>query len=182
MYLEDIMHFIKTKLEGAYVIQRDLFKDERGSFGRVFCKREFEENGLCNDFVQTSLSVNSKKYTLRGLHSLKEPNSEDKLIVCTSGSIFDVCVNVRENSPTYGQYVSEILTGENGKMLYIPKGFAHGFLTLEDNTNVLYCMTEFYNAGYEVGFRYDEPRFNICWPEATELIISEKDKTWGYLK
>lgn len=175
------MQFIKTYLEEVFIIQRSLFVDERGSFGRIFCKKEFQNVGLCADFVQTSLSVNKKKYTLRGLHSLKEPYLEDKLIACVSGSIFDVCVDIRKNSPTYGEYVAEIITADNGKMLYIPKGFAHGFLTLEENTNVLYCMTEFYHPEYEVGYRYDDPKFNIDWPRKKNIIISEKDRSWTYV-
>ncbi len=176
------MQITQTNLEGAFIIERKLHTDARGSFGRIFCKKEFEEFGLCADFVQTSLSLNNKKFTLRGLHSLKSPYLEDKLIVCTSGSIFDVCVDVRDGSPTYGQYVSIELTAENGKMLYIPKGCAHGFLTLEDNSSVLYCMTEFYHPEAEVGFCYDDPKFHIKWPIAEEFIISEKDKSWSYLR
>ncbi len=176
------MQITQTNLEGAFIIERKLHTDARGSFGRIFCKKEFEEFGLCTDFVQTSLSLNNKKFTLRGLHSLKAPYLEDKLIVCTSGSIFDVCVDVRDGSPTYGQYVSIELTSENGKMLYIPKGCAHGFLTLEDNSSVLYCMTEFYHPEAEIGFRYDDPKFSIKWPITEEFIISEKDKSWNYLR
>lgn len=171
----------KTSIDGAFIIKRQPFTDERGYFTRMFCKNELGQAGIHADFVQSNLSMNKEAKTLRGLHSQKDEYAEEKLVSCTRGKIFDVCVDVRKNSKTFGQYVSAELTEENGVMLYIPKGCAHGYLTLEKNAQVLYFVTQFYEPGSEVGFRYDDPAFQIDWPIKSGLILSEKDKNWAYI-
>jgi len=172
------MVFLKTKIEGCFIIERDFFKDERGYFSRTFCKKTFSEYGINADFVQSNISQNTEKYTLRGLHSQKAPNQEDKLVICTRGRIIDVCVDVRKDSPTYKQYVSAELDENNGKCLYIPKGCAHGYLTLEDDSQVLYFVTAEYDPASEECYRFDDPAFDINWGKDMEkLILSAKDRT-----
>lgn len=175
------MNISSTKIKGVYVIEREPIFDERGYFTRVFCKKELSGKGINSDFVQSNMSSNIKKGTLRGLHAQKDGYEEEKLVVCARGTIFDVCVDIRKDSDTYGEYVAEYLTEENGKMLYIPKGCAHGYMAMEDNTQAIYFVTQFYEPGSEIGFRYDEPIFNIDWPIKDNLIISEKDKSWEYI-
>lgn len=172
----------ECELPGVFLIKRQTFQDERGGFERLFCKRELEEQGIDADFVQSNLSTNHKKGTLRGLHSQRADFAEDKLVCCTRGTIFDVCVDVRKDSKTFGQYVGAILSDGNHSMLYIPKGFAHGYLTLEDETQVLYFVTQFYTPNSEIGYRYDDPVFHIDWPQTEDLIISKKDQSWNYLE
>ena len=176
------MEITKTKIEDVYVIKRIPFQDERGYFARTFCKRELEEAGMNANFVQSNVSGNNQKGTLRGIHAQKNGFEEDKLIGCTRGKIFDVCVDLRKESATYGQYVGAELSEENGIMLYIPKGCAHGYLTLVDNSQAFYFVTQFYEPGSEVGYRYDDPLFSIDWPIKQDLIISEKDMSWEYVK
>jgi len=176
------MKFKETKIPGAYIIEYAPFRDERGSFARLFCKNEFEAAGLCADLCQINLSTNVKKGTLRGLHYQKGDYAEDKLVTCARGSVFDVCVDVREGSPTFGQWVGETLTDENGLALYIPKGCAHGYLTLREDAHVLYFTTQFYTPEADSGYRYDDPAFGIEWPLPKPYIMSGKDGGWGYLK
>ncbi len=175
------MHIIKTKIKGAYIIERTPLNDERGYFTRVFCKKELEGVGLCCNFVQSNMSGNFKKGTLRGLHAQKDGFEENKLVSCTRGKIYDVCVDLRKDSETYGKYVGVELSEENGKMLYIPEGCAHGYLTLEDDSQAVYFVTQYYMPGSEVGYRYDDPFLAIDWPIKEGLILSEKDKKWEYL-
>lgn len=171
------MEIIKTKINGCCIIERTFYKDERGYFSRAMCSRTLNEYGLRSDFKQSNLSQNHKKYTLRGLHSQIAPNAEDKLVICTRGRILDVCVDVDENSPTYKQYVAVELTEENGRCLYVPAGCAHGYLTLEDDSQVLYFVTAEYAPESERCFRYNDPAFAIDWGVSDdEIIISEKDK------
>jgi dTDP-4-dehydrorhamnose 3,5-epimerase len=139
---------------------------------------ELKNAGLYADFVQVNLSISYKKGTLRGLHSQIETAAEDKIVSCLSGEIFDVCVDVRPGSPTFGKYVGEVLSEENCKALYVPKGFAHGYLSLTDHSQTLYFVTQFYTPGSEKGYRYDDPAFNIKWPLEQPFIISEKDAAW----
>ena len=177
------MKIHKTKIEGCFFIERDAFRDERGYFSRAFDKKIMEEAGLCADFVQSSISQNLKKYTLRGLHSLKKPYEEEKLVLCSRGILRDVCVDVRPESPTYCQYVMTELSEENLCGLYIPKGCAHGFVTLSDDTQVLYYMTQEFVQGEERNFRYDSPAFGIDWGvDLSRIIISEKDKANCFLE
>ena len=169
------MIFTETSLKGAYIIDVKRLEDERGFFGRSYCKREFEEHGLNTNAAQANVSYNKKKATLRGMHMQVAPHGETKLVRCTRGSIYDVIVDLRENSDTYKQWIGVELTADSYRMLYVPEGFAHGFITLEDNTDVTYQVTQFYTPGAERGYRWDDPAFNIKWP-IEPLIISEKDR------
>lgn len=173
----DFMEFIKTKIYGCFIIEKKYFKDERGYFTRAFCRDTFQEYGLNANFVQSNISQNEKKYTLRGLHSQIAPNSEDKLVMCSRGHILDVCVDVNPESPTYKLYVAAELSEKNGRCLYIPKGCAHGYLTLSDNSQVIYYSTCNYAPESEKCYKFDDPAFNIDWGINYDLmIISEKDK------
>lgn len=171
----------ETAIPGAYIITNTPFVDERGSFSRIFCKREFEAIGLSVSVAQISLSTNAMKGTLRGLHFQKNDSAEDKLIACVSGSVFDVCVDVREYSPTFGKWVGETLSSENGVAIYVPKGCAHGYLTLQDDCKLTYFVTEFYQPGEASGYMYNDPFFSIEWPIKEPYIISKQDSCWGYI-
>lgn len=169
------MKFTETKLKGAFIIEPELLKDERGFFARMFCQKEFKAHGLNPKLVQCSLSYNRHKGTLRGMHYQIDPKAEARLVRCTKGSIYDVIIDLRKTSPTYCEWLAVELSAENYKMIYVPKGFVHGFLTLEDNTEVFYQMSEFYAPECARGVRWDDPVFNIKWP-IKEKIISKKDK------
>lgn len=169
------MLFTETKLKGAYIIDVKRLEDERGFFGRSYCQREFEALGLNTNVVQTNVSYNKKKGTLRGMHMQLAPHEETKLVRCTHGAIYDVIVDLRPDSPTFKQWVGVELTADSYRMLYVPEGFAHGFITLEDNTDVTYQVTQFYTPGAERGYRWDDPAFNIQWP-IEPVVISEKDR------
>lgn len=171
------MIFKETKLDGAYIIEMELIEDERGFFARAWCKGELEECGLDSNLVQCNISFNKKKGTLRGMHYQCTPYEEAKVIRCTIGAIYDVIIDLRSESKTFKEWISIELTGANRKMLYIPKGFAHGFQTLEDNTEVFYQMSEFYNFKYSRGIRWDDKEFGIEWPVEVS-IISDKDKSY----
>ena len=174
------MIFKKTKIEGLYIIEPELKIDERGYFARIFCQEEFKKIGFNFTIVQMSRSLTRKKGTIRGMHFQKEPKAEDKIVCCLKGAIFDVAIDLRKNSSTYGQWAAEELTEENKKMFLIPKGFAHGFQTLTDNSEILYFMSEFYSPEYAGGVRWNDPFFNIKWP-IKNPILSEKDKNWPLL-
>lgn len=169
------MIFKETKLKGAYIIETQKLTDDRGFFGRSWCKKEFEAHGLNASIVQANLSYTKTKGTLRGLHYQVAPYSETKAIRCFSGSIYDVIIDIRPDSSTFKQWIGVELSGENGLMLYIPEGFAHGFISLEDNTLIHYLNTAYYTPGAEGGIRYNDPAFNVKWPMEPTLI-SEKDK------
>lgn len=171
------MIFNETKLKGAFVIEPERIEDERGFFARTFCRKEFEANGLNPNLVQCSVSFNKKKGTLRGMHYQTAPHEETKLVRCTRGSIYDVMLDLRPTSPTFKQWVSAELTEENQRMLYIPKGVAHGFQTLHDETEVLYQMSEFYSPEMARGVRWDDPSFTVQWP-SKPLIVSRKDASY----
>jgi dTDP-4-dehydrorhamnose 3,5-epimerase len=160
---------------GAYRIEPELMVDERGAFARRFCADEFRAHGLEPDLVQRSISFNARAGTLRGMHYQKPPHLEAKVVRCTRGAIFDVMVDLREGSPTYGQWHGEKLSADNRLMFYVPKGFAHGFQSLLDNTEVDYEITPAYVPGTAAGFRFDDPRLAINWPLA-DMIMSERDK------
>jgi len=169
------MKFTSTKLKGAYIIDVEKREDERGFFARTFCANEFTRYDLETKFVQANMSFNYKKGTLRGMHFQKSPYEEDKLVRCTKGSLFDVIIDLRTESPTFKQWVGVELTEENRRALFVPKGFAHGFITLEDNTEINYLVTQFYTPEADSGVRFNDPAFNIQWP--TEVTsVSEKDK------
>ena len=171
------MIFTATKLSGAYIIEPERAEDKRGFFARTWCVREFEEVGLSRRLVQASTSFNLHRGTLRGMHYQTAPFEEAKLVRCTSGAIYDVIIDLRPHSPTYRQHVAAALTAENHTMLYVPEGCAHGFQTLEDNTEVFYQMSEFYEPGHARGVRWDDPAFGIEWP-AADRIMSERDQTY----
>ncbi len=171
------MIFTETILKGAYIIDLEPVSDERGLFARTWCKKEFDGHGLKVTWVQSSISVNPRKGTLRGMHYQIAPYDEVKLVRCTVGAIYDVIVDLREESPTYGQHVGVLLSRNNLRALYIPERFAHGFLTLADDSEVSYHMSEFYQPSSAAGFRWDDPSFNIEWPESFH-VISHKDRTW----
>ncbi len=175
------MIFKETIIKGCFEIELEKRGDERGFFARLFCKNEFEQMNLENNFVQINNSLTLKKGTIRGMHLQKKPFEETKVVRCLKGSIFDVAVDFRKNSPTYLKYFSTNLTSENRKMLYVPKGCAHGFLSLEDNTEVFYLVSNYYNSDSEIGLNYKDPLLKIKWPIEIEHI-SEKDKMWDYIK
>lgn len=171
------MIFTETELPGAYVIDLEPHLDERGFFARAFCQNEFEEHKLNPRVVQCNLSYNQHEGTMRGMHLQLPPFAEAKLVRCVRGAIYDVVVDLRCDSLTYCQSIGVELTSVNRRALYVPEGFAHGFLTLEDETEIFYQMSEFYapNAGF--GFRYNDPYFCINWPVEVK-IISEKDRAY----
>lgn len=172
------MIFTETKLKGAFIIDLELHQDHRGFFTRTFCAKEFEAHGLKPTVAQCNLSFNHKKGTLRGMHYQIPPVSETKVVRCVRGAIYDVIIDLRPSSPTYLSHIGVELTDENRRALYIPELFAHGFQTLEDDTEVEYLMGEFYTSGYDRGLCYNDLIFSIQWPLPISEI-SEKDKTWS---
>jgi dTDP-4-dehydrorhamnose 3,5-epimerase len=176
------MIFTETKLKGAYVIEPERLSDERGFFARTWCQKEFQEHGLNINVVQCNISYNKKKGTLRGMHYQAAPWDEVKLVRCTSGGIHDVIIDLRLNSTTYKAWISVELTAENRKMLYIPEGFAHGFLTLRDNTEVFYQMSEMYSAGHARGVRWNDPAFGIQWPTEISTISDRDNRFMDFLQ
>lgn len=172
------MKFIKTKLQDAYIIDIEAIGDNRGYFAVGFNQDEFTQHGLQGNFVQINLSFNKTKGTLRGLHARKNDFEEEKLIRVTQGSIYDVIVDIRPQSKTYGQWVGIELSAENNRMVYVPKGFLHGFQTLSDDVLVQYQVSENYMPNVEIGARFDDPAFQIEWPlNITEM--SDKDQAWA---
>lgn len=169
------MIFTETILKGAFVIEPERLEDERGFFARTWCQREFEAHGIHSEWVQCNISFNKKKGTLRGMHYQAIPFGEAKLVRCTMGATFDVIIDLRPESPAFKQHVAVVLTATNRKMLYVPKGFAQGFLTLEDNTEVFYQMSEFFSAEYARGARWNDPAFGIQWPAEVQ-VISDRDQ------
>lgn len=175
------MRFKKTKIKDLYVIEPELKTDERGFLVRVFCGQDFARVGINFNITQVNLSLTKKKGTIRGLHFQEEPRAEDKIIQCLKGSIYDVAVDLRKNSLTYGQWVAEELSDKNKRMFLIPKGFAHGFQTLTDNCELLYFMSEFYSSNHEGGIRWNDPFLSIKWP-IKNPILSQKDISWPLIK
>lgn len=171
------MIFIETALKGAFIIEPEKLEDERGFFARTWCQQEFATHGLNPRLVQCNISFNKKKGTLRGMHYQTKPYEEAKLVRCTTGAIYDVIIDLRLNSSTFRQWVAAELTADNRRMLYIPKGFAHGFQTLEDNTEVFYQLSEFYVAAYAGGVRWNDLAFSIRWPD-DERVISARDQKY----
>jgi dTDP-4-dehydrorhamnose 3,5-epimerase len=175
------MNVVKTKLEGLYLVEPKVFEDARGYFLESYNKQSFKQNGIDVNFVQDNQSL-SCKGTLRGLHFQKPPYAQAKLVRAITGLILDVVVDIRKNSSTYGKYFSIVLSGENKRMLYIPEGFAHGFLALEDNSLIQYKCSNLYNKESEGGLIWNDPDINIDWGIDYEPIISDKDKDNVYLK
>jgi dTDP-4-dehydrorhamnose 3,5-epimerase len=169
--------FNKTKLEGAYIIEIEKHGDERGFFSRSWCNKELEDHGLNSKMVQANIGFSLKKGTLRGLHFQMPPYEEVKVVRCTMGAIFDVIVDLRPDSPTYKQWVSVELNSENRKMIYVPEGFAQGYITLTDNTEMCYNTSQFYSPDFARGVRYDDPSFSIKLP-IDVTVISKADKSW----
>jgi dTDP-4-dehydrorhamnose 3,5-epimerase len=168
------MIFTETKLKGAYQIDVERIEDERGFFGRSFCETQFLQHGLNAKTVQTNVSCSTKKGTLRGMHMQLAPFEETKLIRCTKGAIYDVIVDMRPESETFKQWFGIELNDSSYRMLYVPGGFAHGFITLEDDTHVNYQVSQCYAPSAEKGYRWDDPAFNIKWP-FTPTLVSAKD-------
>ncbi|MCD6393304.1 MAG: dTDP-4-dehydrorhamnose 3,5-epimerase [Planctomycetes bacterium] len=162
-------------MKGAYIIELERIEDERGFFARSWCVREFAEHGLNPNLAQCNISFNKKKGTLRGMHYQAPPHEDAKMLRCTKGSLYDVIIDLRKDSPTFKQWFGVELTADNRKAIYIPEGFAHGFQTLEDETETLYQMSEYYHTEYARGVRYDDPAFGIEWP-MPEIIVSKKDR------
>jgi dTDP-4-dehydrorhamnose 3,5-epimerase len=169
------MIFRETPLGGAWVLEPERFEDERGFFARTYCRREFEAHGLDPSIAQCSVSFNHRRGTLRGLHFQAAPHEEIKLVRVTRGAIWDVIVDVRPGSPTFKRHFGIVLSAENRHELYIPKGMAHGFQTLEDETEVFYQISELYAPDFARGYRWDDPAFAIPWPEPVTMM-SEKDR------
>ena len=168
------MKFIPTILNGSFTIQLDPINDERGWFARYFCKKEFSTIGHEKEWVQMNHSFSLKKGTLRGMHFQKPPHSEVKLVRCIQGSVFDVIIDLRKDSPTFLKWFGTELSAENKLMMYIPEGFAHGFQTLEDNSGLLYMHTAYYSPEAEDGLRYNDPQVNISWPlEISEISMRD---------
>lgn len=171
------MVFTETALGGAFVLELEKRVDERGFFARTFCVDEFRAHGLNPNIVQCSTAFNLRRGTLRGFHWQASPKAEDKLVRVTRGAIHDVIVDLRGDSPTYLQHAEVELTADNGRMLYIPQGFAHGLQTLVDDTEVSYQMSEFFAPEYSRGARWDDPAFSVEWP-LPDPIMNERDRSW----
>ena len=175
------MRFTPAPLEGAFVVDIERHEDTRGFFARTFCKQEFAAHGITQRPMQSNVSFNAVRGTLRGMHFQRAPHAEAKLVRCTAGKIFDVIVDLREDSPTQYSWFGIELDSQSRRALYIPEGFAHGFQTLEDSTEVFYEMFNFFKPGYDDGLRWDDPALAIKWPLAVESI-SDKDLTYQLLK
>ena len=172
------MTFSETTLKGAYIIGIEKLEDHRGFNARAVCQKEFIAKGLTSQFVQANILFNWKKGTLRGFHYQSPPCAETKLFRCIRGAVFDVIIDLRPDSPTYKKWFGVELTADNYKMLYLPGNFAQGFITLADDTELFYQVSEFYSPGHERGIRYNDPAFGVSWPISVE-VISEKDKEWS---
>jgi dTDP-4-dehydrorhamnose 3,5-epimerase len=171
------MKFTPTEIADVFVVELEKREDDRGFFARGFCQREFEEHGMISQVVQANISYNKYKGTLRGMHYQVSPCEETKFLRCTKGSVYDVIIDMRPESPTFKKWFGVELTDKNYKMLYVPRNFAHGFQTLEDETEVMYLVSEFYAPDTERGVRFDDPAINIQWPLEVAQI-SEKDAAW----
>jgi dTDP-4-dehydrorhamnose 3,5-epimerase len=172
------MLFSKTDIPGATLVDLEKYEDERGFFARGWCAREFAEHGLATKVVQMNISYNRPKHTLRGFHYQLDPHGEDKMIRCIRGSMLDVLLDLRPESPTYKQHITVELSAANQRMLVVPKGCANAFLTLEDDTEATYLVSEFYEPSAERGIRWNDPAFSFEWPVEKPAAISDKDNSW----
>ena len=172
------MIFTETELPGAYVIDLERREDERGFFARAWCAEEFAEHGLSTKLVQANLSFNLRKGTLRGMHFQVDPHAEAKLVRCTRGAVYDVIVDLRPGSDTYKRWVGIELDADSRRAVYVPEGFAHGYQTLEPETETFYQVSEYYTPEAEGGVRWDDPAFGIEWPDPANALMSEKDRSW----
>jgi dTDP-4-dehydrorhamnose 3,5-epimerase len=171
------MIFNETPLKGAYLIDLEKRGDDRGFFARTFCVREFAQHGLVEQFVQVNNSSSAQKGTLRGMHYQLAPKAETKIVRCIKGSLYDVILDLRADSPTFGKSFGAELSAENRRMMYVPKGFAHGFYTLTDDSEAFYFVDEFYAPETERGVRWNDPKFAIEWP-GEPVVLSDKDRNW----
>ena len=169
------MIFTESELPGTYLVDLEKREDERGFFARSFCRKEFEAQGLEGDFVQMNASLSVEVGTLRGMHYQLPPAEEVKLVRCIAGALWDVVLDLRRDSPTFGRHVGAELSAQNRRMMYVPRGCAHGFLTLEPNSEVLYMVSAFYAPQSERGVRWDDPAFAIDWPQSPS-VVSERDR------
>ena len=172
------MIFTETELPGAYVLDLERREDDRGFFARAWCMNELGDHGLVTRIVQANVSFNNRKGTLRGMHMQVAPHAEVKVIRATRGSVLDVIVDLRPDSPTFKRWTGVELSAANGRALYVPEGFAHGYQTLEDDTETFYLVSEFYAPDAERGLRWDDPAFGIEWPDPEHAILSDKDASW----
>jgi len=172
------MRFVETELPGAYIIELELHYDERGFFARTWCEREFAANGIPMTIRQCNASVNRRRGTLRGLHYQMSPHEEAKTVTCVRGAIYDVIVDLRREASTFKRHVAVELSAENRRMVFVPPGFAHGFQTLADDTEVHYLISAFHVPDSAHGVRWNDPAFGIVWPPTEERIISARDRTY----
>jgi dTDP-4-dehydrorhamnose 3,5-epimerase len=168
------MIFTETPIAGAFLVDLEKRGDDRGFFARAFCEKEFAAHGLATQYVQVNNSLSAQQGTLRGLHYQLAPKAETKLVRCIRGAIYDLILDLRPGSATFGQSFGADLTAQNRRMMYVPKGFAHGFITLTDDTEALYFVDEFYAPEHERGVRWNDSRFNLTWPIAP-VVLSDKD-------
>lgn len=170
------MIFQETPLSGAYVIDLEKRGDDRGFFARAFCEKEFAAHGLATRFVQVNNSLSAQKGTLRGMHYQLAPRAETKLVRCLRGALYDIILDLRQGSSTFGRSFGATLSAENRQMMYVPKGFAHGLITLTDDTEAFYFVDEFYSPELERGVRWNDPKFDIQWP-LQPVVLSDKDRS-----
>jgi dTDP-4-dehydrorhamnose 3,5-epimerase len=171
------MRFKELRFNGVFLIEPEPREDERGFFARTWCRQEFAEHGIGCDWMQCNVAFNKRRGTLRGLHYQADPWGEAKLVRCTAGAIYDVIVDLRTNSPHFGRWNAIELSAQNRRMLFVPTGFAHGFQTLADNTEVFYQMSECYRPGATRGVRWDDPALDIRWPDCANRVISAADRS-----
>ena len=171
------MIFTETRLKGAFILELERREDERGFFARSWCQEEFQAHNLNSAIAQCNISFNRLKGTLRGMHYTAAPFEEAKLVRCTAGAAYDVIIDLRRDSPTFKQHVGEVLSAANYRMMYVPEGFAHGFQSLEDNTEIFYQMSRFYSPEHARGVRYNDPEFGIKWMIADPVIL-DRDRTY----
>ena len=176
------MIFTESRLKGAFVVSLEKREDDRGFFARSYCAKEFAEHGLTTDVSRCNIAYTKHKGTIRGLHYQISPYEEVKFTRCVRGGVLDVIVDLRKDSPTFGQYDSVELTAENFKALYVPENFAHAYITLTDDVVFMYQVSRPYSPGSERCIRWDDPEINIRWPEMEKYIISEKDRNSQYMR
>lgn len=172
------MIFHPTPIDGAYLVDIKKIEDERGFFGRAYCANTFREKGIPFTVAQANVGYSRKKGTLRGLHYQVAPHEEAKLVRCIRGAVFDVIIDLRKESKSYGRWFGAELSAGSHRLFHVPRGTAHGYLSLVDNSEIMYLVSEFYTPGAESGIRWNDPAFAIQWPLTENLIISEKDRAW----
>lgn len=172
------MHFTETRLQGSYIIEPQRFEDDRGFFAPSFRAKEFAARGMASEFVENNISFSQRRGTLRGMHYQAAPYGQAKLVRCTRGAVFDVAVDLRPDSETFKQWIGVELSAENRSMFYLPADFGHGFLTLTDDTEVFYMVSEVYVPESGRGFRWNDPAFNIEWPDVGQLVLIERDQLY----